>query len=314
MPELSKNATRSDLSVVILEPISTLKRSRVTISIGNSNGTMTNPQASQYETRSEYREYYVPKELAEHFLCLWTQTITGSRSEYVHRVLPDACVDIIFINHDPPSVVGPWTDPFLVRFIPGTTVVGARLHPGRAPSLLGVPATELLNDSVALSAVWGSRLGALFAQVADSTSPAARRLALCELLIQRVSSFRSYDRMVVSAMRWLGRHPHGTVEQLGQDMGISNRQLQRRFCAAVGYGPKLFHSVLRFQRLLQLSGGAAGWRSLADLAAAAGYADQAHMTREVQRFSHCPPTALLRSTECTLRMSDLFKTSGPVPA
>jgi len=87
--------------------------------------------------------------------------------------------------------------------------------------------------------------------------------------------------------------------------------MQRRFLAAVGYGPKMFQSILRFQRLLNLAGGTSSHQRLAGLAADAGYADQAHMTREVQRFANCPPTALRWSDRCTLRMSDLFKTCDP---
>lgn len=29
----------------------------------------------------------------------------------MHRVLPDGCVDVVFINNEPPVVVGPWTEP-----------------------------------------------------------------------------------------------------------------------------------------------------------------------------------------------------------
>lgn len=75
--------------------------------------------------------------------------IVGSR-EYAHRVLPDACVDIVFVNDDPPVVVGPWTDPFVVRFTAGTKIVGVRLHPGHAPRVFGMPATEILNRSAPL--------------------------------------------------------------------------------------------------------------------------------------------------------------------
>jgi AraC-like DNA-binding protein len=76
----------------------------------------------------------------------------------------------------------------------------------------------------------------------------------------------------------------------------------------VGYGPKMFQSMLRFQRLIKIAKEAAVRQSLPELALAAGYADQAHMTREFRRFTGTQPTALLRSAECTLRMSDLFKT------
>jgi AraC-like DNA-binding protein len=93
-------------------------------------------------------------------------------------------------------------------------------------------------------------------------------------------------------------------------LGISSRQLQRRFVSAVGYGPKTFHSILRFQRLLSLSGRTSAPRSLARVSAEAGYADQAHMTREVQRFSGAPPTVTLSFARCALGLSDLVKKAG----
>lgn len=76
----------------------------------------------------------------------------------------------------------------------------------------------------------------------------------------------------------------------------------------MGYGPKTFQSVLRFQRLLKIAKESDIRQALAELAADAGYADQAHMTREFRRFANVQPTELLRSAECTLQMSDLFKT------
>ena len=82
--------------------------------------------------------------LADHFLCLWKQSITGCGSEYAQRVLPDGCIDIIFVNDQAPTVVGPWTKPFIARFPVGTEIIGARWHPGRAPALLGLPAADTL--------------------------------------------------------------------------------------------------------------------------------------------------------------------------
>jgi len=96
---------------------------------------------------SDYREFPVPARLADHFLCFWTQVILSSR-EYAHRVLPDGCIDIVFINDEGPIVVGPWTDPFTATFAAGTTIVGVRLRPGYAPCVLGIPAAELLNRSM----------------------------------------------------------------------------------------------------------------------------------------------------------------------
>jgi AraC-like DNA-binding protein len=62
----------------------------------------------------------------------------------------------------------------------------------------------------------------------------------------------------------------------------------------------MFQSVLRFQRLLKTARERGAEQGLADLAASAGYADQAHMTRDFQRFANLRPTELLRSAESTL--------------
>lgn len=218
-------------------------------------------------------------------------------------------MDIVFINDAPPVVVGPWTDPFVARLPAGTTIVGARLHPGRAPGILGIPAAELLNQSVPLRDVWSASRARFRLSFDEPTVVSQSALAVA--LVRATASATLPDSAIVASIRWLARHPHATVEQLSRWIGISHRQLQRRFSAAVGYGPKMFQSVLRFQRLLHCASRPPGPPRLADLAAVAGYADQAHMTREVQRFAGCTPRAVIRSAACTLRMSDFFKTDDP---
>jgi len=201
-------------------------------------------------------------------------------------------------------VVGPWTVPFVARLTAGM----GRLHSGRASWLLGMPASELLNQAIPIAAIKGAMQRMRIERVTERRNAAARRSALAQLLLAALESPVALDRAVLAAIQWLSWHPRGRIEQLSHWMGISERQLHRRFSAAVGYGPKMFQSVLRFQRLLKSARETGAEQSLADLAASAGYADQAHMTREVQRFAKVRPTILLRSAECTLQMSDLFKT------
>ena len=258
---------------------------------------------------SGYREFRPHRAVAEYLLCFWTQTVHPS-SELAQRVLPDCCVDIILMN-GVPMVIGPWTESFVANLPPGTNILGARCHPGLASGLLGIPASELLNQSVPLSEVWGSTEAARFAGIADEATLLARMLAMEAALIRRMADSRPIDRAIRAAIRWIAQHPNGRVEQLSEWLGTSSRQLQRRFLVSAGYGPKMFQSVLRFQRLLNDARRSGTCRTLADLAAHAGYSDQAHMTREVQRFAGCSPAMLLRSVSSTLSMSDLFKTGAP---
>jgi AraC-like DNA-binding protein len=256
---------------------------------------------------SDYREFRPPAALSEFLLCFWAQTIR-SPAEFHQRVLPDACVDILLLN-ELPMVAGPWTEPFIARLPPHTEIIGARCHPGLAPSLLGIPASELLNRYLPLREVWSSSETDSFARVAGESALSFRMAAMAAAVSERLARARPPDDTVKAAIQWIARRPRGRVEELGRWLGLSSRQIQRRFAGAVGYGPKLFQSVLRFQRLLHLAARPGTGCSLAQFAADADYADQAHMTREVRRFSGTIPSRSLASPRSTLRLSGLI---GPL--
>ena len=98
------------------------------------------------------------------------------------------------------------------------------------------------------------------------------------------------------------------IGALTTQLAISASQLRRRFAAAVGVGPKTLQRTLRFQGYLALAQAAStpggpglmSGGTLAGVAAEAGYADQAHLSRECQRLTGLTPRELLggRSEKC----------------
>ena len=143
-------------------------------SLGTTRLAM-NPIDQVPRTLAEYREFLPPAALADHFLCFWTQTISGSKGVYEHRVLPDGCIDIVLVNDEAPVVVGPWTVPLLAQLPAGSCITGARLHPGRAPSLLGMPASELLNQAMPVAAVEGALRNIRLEKVVEQLKPVLAR-------------------------------------------------------------------------------------------------------------------------------------------
>ena len=81
---------------------------------------------------------------------------------------------------------------------------------------------------------------------------------------------------------------------MARQLGISERQLHRRCLAAVGYGPVLLRRVLRFRRVVSRIDAGGALDDLAGLATLAGYADQAHLTRESHDLAGLAPAALAR--------------------
>ena len=258
---------------------------------------------------SDYREYLPPVALREHVLCFWTQSIQPSQAIYAHRVLPDACVDLVFFQGQPPAAIGPWTESFVAQLAPGTRITGVRFHPGRAASILRLPASELLNQQAGIREIWREAARSPFAGIGELPTFRSSRIALEAALLRHVGNVQPADATVAAAIQWIARRPNARVEELSELAGISSRQMQRRFSAAVGYGPKMFQSVVRFQRLLFLASRGFGRCGLADLAARAGYADQSHMNREVRRFAAKSPGELLGSAGCTLKLEDFLAPS-----
>ncbi len=268
---------------------------------------------------SRYREFRPAPALGAHVLCLWAQAIGDGRRAHRHRVLPDGCVDIVWIGAAPPVVAGPATRAVIVDLPPRAIVIGVRFHPGTAPSLLGLPAAELLDREVPLGQIWGRGADELSARLGAEAKVAGKLAVAAAALAARATHARPGDPLVAAAVGWLARHPDGPVERLSELLDIGGRQLRRRFRASVGYGPKTLQRVLRLQRVLALAGRSTGSPStgslrLAALAAEAGYADQAHMTRELGALAGRVPTALLANRHSTLQMSDLFKTTAEADA
>jgi AraC-like DNA-binding protein len=170
-----------------------------------------------------------------------------------------------------------------------------RFHPGVAGRWLGVPASELVNRHRPLDEVWDRRsVGALADRLAHAPSGAAAAIELEQALIARLPGVAAADPIVeatVAAMDGAGAAAKSVVGELIAGFGWSERTLRRHCHEAFGYGPKTLERILRFQRFLRLL--PATRTPLAVLASEAGYADQAHLAREVRRLSGQSPSGLM---------------------
>jgi AraC-like DNA-binding protein len=249
-----------------------------------------------------------------HVACGWLRD--PEPAARVHRVVPDGCVDVVWVAGQRLAVAGPATGPALSEIPAGAAAAGVRFRVGAAGSALGVPAHELLDASVDLEDVWGAAGARLADRLHDSASPQAALSELTAAIARRLPPPELVDTLVRAAAVNAAR-PRAAIEDLGREIGLGERQLRRRFADAVGYGPKTLQRILRFQRFLALARapGAPGRPDLAWLAAEAGYADQAHLTRECTRLAGLPPAALLATGAGPAgERTDSFKTAAVAPA
>ncbi|WP_199239992.1 MULTISPECIES: helix-turn-helix transcriptional regulator [Kribbella] len=83
------------------------------------------------------------------------------------------------------------------------------------------------------------------------------------------------------------------VGELAEEVGWSRQHLARRFGNEFGLGPKLAARVVRFERAQAMLRSTPSFISIAQVAAACGYFDQAHLNRDFVELAGCTPSQLL---------------------
>jgi len=239
-----------------------------------------------------YRETRPPLELVAHVACVWYRRIGAVESARPVRILPDGCMDLMWGSRGGLLVAGPDRTAQVSRMAVGTTFVGLRFRPGAAPPLLGVPASELVDGRPEAAALWGRAASELSARLGDAGMPGGVAALLQDAVRRRLADAPAPDPAVQHVAAAVRRRPSIRVDQLAEELGLGERQLHRRCCAALGYGPKTFAGIVRFRRFLGLASGTDA-RPLALAARLAGYADQPHLSREVRRLAGLSPTELL---------------------
>ncbi|WP_173869682.1 helix-turn-helix domain-containing protein [Streptomyces albus subsp. chlorinus] len=210
------------------------------------------------------------------------------------RVLPDGCMDLLLWNGEL-VVAGPDTRAHMATERRGLPVHGLRLPPGTGPRVFGVRAWELRDQRVPLDALWPSgQVRRVREGLAQARDPLAvlEAVAAARLAAERRAGGDPRAAALTEALVARLRAGAGVAET-ARYVGLSGRQLHRRCRDSFGYGAKTLARVLRMRHALRL---AASGVPLAETALRAGYADQAHLSREVRALAGVPMRELVRGT------------------
>ena len=151
-------------------------------------------------------------------------------------------------------------------------------------------------------------------QIVDQGAPAeGLGLKALDDLVDQIRRARDFEGRARTADRWIAHrlawarpdHPVDRIARLirraggappvadmADRIGLSPRQLQRRFVEQVGLTPKLYARTVRFEAVLEARERqpTLTWAALAQRH---GYFDQAHLLRDAHAFTGAPPSALI---------------------
>jgi AraC-like DNA-binding protein len=188
-----------------------------------------------------------------------------------------------------------------------------RFKPTGLSRLFGVPMHETVDQGIALSDILKRETAALEDALRQSTT-FEERVVQAEIwlgaALDQARPLDAIDHVAGLMARSAGRFG---VSEMSDHVGLSARQLQRRFLQDVGVTPKFYARLHRFEAAIkqQTKYPDMTW---AALAAACGFADEAHLSREARALTGLTPNAFAAEMHGVATgiqpapvMSDLFK-------
>lgn len=240
-----------------------------------------------------YREFAPAPDLRDFVACTWIKIVRHRGGPPLVPIIPDGCSDLITYGDGAPFVVGPDRVTRWAELRDGLVITGLRLRPGAMRVVFGPRADEMLGAHAALADL---QRGAdrLQHELEGARSLDDRLAALEGWTRSRLQRVPDRARAIVGACRSLAAAPQIAIDRIADELGIGVRTLHRDIVAACGYGPKTLQRIMRVQRALRAAHAAGPTARLGDVALVAGFADQAHMTRDFRSITGFTPTAYLR--------------------
>ena len=209
-------------------------------------------------------------------------------------VLPDGCIDLIFRGGAEGGRL--FASALIERPMPiggasSRWFVGVRFKPAMTRAILDLDPVACRDRDVPARAI-DADFGALEERLLDCAAPDAAFAVLRGAVDARLArrEHAAAPMRVQEAVASLARG--GAVHAVAHQVGLSERGLHRELVRWSGLAPKPLARILRMHRgLVALR---AGRMPLAELALRLGYADQAHMTRELKALAGITPGEVVR--------------------
>ena len=208
------------------------------------------------------------------------------------EVLSYPSVHVTF-EGDVAQIVGVVRAKFARRLEGRGEVFAVKFRPGMFAPWYGQPIVRLTDRTVPLSGELGTPAPDLVRDIWAHADPIARAKALETRLLPVLPEL---DHQAVLARDWVARVQAEptlqSVRALAATSGLGPRTLQRLFRDYVGVGPKWVVRRFRLQEAAELLETSA--TTVAEVAAALGYFDQAHFVRDFKAVVGTTPSEYLR--------------------
>jgi hypothetical protein len=264
----------------------------------------------------DYQTFQPHPDLEALIKCYWTLEVPIDPVSIKQRILPDGCIEMIFILGDDikrytsedeyilqprAMVLGQISEPFFVEPVGVVNSFAARFYPYGFANFTTINIKDLANKETELNRVFGETLANdLEHKIVNATSTRQRIEIVDDFLLHRLKEEIIVDSILKSTIDAIlatkGAVPINSI--LKGDLS-KRRQLERNFSKQVGLSPKQLGRVIRLQAALKMLLNQQS-ESLTKIAYESQYFDQAHFIKDFKEFTGISPKEFYKTGELAL--------------
>jgi AraC-like DNA-binding protein len=267
-----------------------------------------------------YQTFLPHPDLKSLVKCYWTLEIPSTVEPQRQRIIPDGCIEMIFILGDDikrytsesefilqprAMVLGQTIESFYVQPTGYVNSFAVRFYPYGFANFVKVPINHLVNKETPLALLFGQELSRdLEQKIIHSNGTEDRIQVIEDFLFNAFTDQRTIDSIVQTTIdALLLTKGSASINAILKDDLSKRRNLERKFTRQIGISPKQLGKVIRLQTALRLLLNKQS-NSLTEIAYESEYFDQAHFNKDFKEFTGINPKNFLSDQQMLL--SSLF--------
>ncbi len=220
---------------------------------------------------------------------LYYEFYSSAQTDHIH-VVPDGCVDVLFScdgSGQWAEICGSVLMPRILTFQTSMRYFGVRFLPGHG--IGAIPLKDWVEQRVGLREILPA--SSEWIELISSAAHFEERVHLFDKLLLPHLLGEPLPELVDYCLEQItGSRGCIAIHDLSQYTGYSTRYVRKKFEETVGFSPKLFAQIVRFQHALHMI--MRDELDLLDIVHEQGYYDHSHFVNNFKKFSHLSPQQL----------------------
>ncbi|GLR19523.1 AraC family transcriptional regulator [Portibacter lacus] len=264
----------------------------------------------------EYQNFDPSTALATFVKTYWTLHIPKEAPREKQQILPDGCIEIIFILGDdikrytsetdyiiqPRSfVLGQLTDPYFVEPLGEVNSFAVSFIPGKFSYFVNTSLRVLANKETPLSELFDKDAVSILEDAIKNAATSEERVAIVEnFLLDLIAQNTSVDEIINATIESIFQTKGNIgIEKMLKSYDLKRRQLERKFSKKVGISPKQLCRIIRLQASLQSMLNNED-KSLTHVGYENNFFDQSHFIKDFKDFTGISPKEFYKDEKFSL--------------